>query len=222
MEINFSYDAPASHWYDADAAIRQINSKYKGAETVWVYVDVDTGKNPQFVSEGDLPDPTTTWRQRSVLLNANNPNHILLMDLLTWSKGHTLVYTDDDCITENVTTAGDIEGAPDFVFQYTDLAEPPAIRYYRVAETHIDESGVVTYEWDTEEKVNRQAVYNSAFGLRNQTENMMKDPVVISVPAALAQCQRHIAVLNYAMENLLHEESTIPAYKVILPLVHEV
>jgi hypothetical protein len=214
----FTFDAPEGPYVVEGAGTRQITTTYKGADTIWVYVDVDTGKNPMFVSEGDMPDPTDTWRQRSVLLDANNDNHILLMELLSSSRGHT----DWEEYTTYHNEAGDIEGAPEYVFTDIDLVNPPSFRYYDQDETHIDENGVITYAYKQPEDMDvfRQN-YIIGVAMRIQaTQEMLKDPVIIETPAALARCNRHIAVLTYLKDVLL--ESSIDPRTLDCPDLHEV
>jgi len=213
----FAFAAPDTDYVVEGAGEREITSTYKGADTIWAYVDVNTGKEPQFVSEGDLPDPTTTWRHRSVLLSADNPNHILLMDLLSNSRGHT----NTDEYTIELNSAGDIEGAPNFVFTHSDLVEPEASRYYDLDETHVDENGVVTYQYfdpkDLEFDINEVEFMLEQEILK--TEERKKDPVVIETPGAIERCDRHVAVLTYAKDVLLQ---TVKPWKIVFPGIHEV
>lgn len=213
----FTFTAPDADYVVDGATERKITSTYKGLSCIWVYVDVNTGKSPQFVSDGDLPDPTTTWRHRSVLLNADNPNHILLMDLLSSSKGHT----NNKEYTIELNSAGDIKDAPEFIFRHSDLEEPPANRYYDLDKTHIDEKGVVTYEY-LDNKDEEFHLDNIEFMIEQEilkTEEKKKDPVVIETPKAIERCNRHIAVLQYAKDVLL---KTVKPWKIAIPGIHEV
>lgn len=214
----FTFDAPDTTYIIEGAGTRQITTTYKGVDTIWAYVDVNTGKNPIFVSEGDLPDPTDTWRHRSVLLSANNENHILLMDLLSSCRGHS----KNEEFTETFNEPGDIEGAPEYVFEDTDLIEPPANVYYDINETHIDENGVITYKYlDPEDLVTfRKNLIQAVENVILSTEEKLKDPVVMETPAAVDRCNRHIAILTYLKDVLL--VSSIDPRRLVLPLIHQI
>lgn len=213
----FTFTAPDTDYVVDGAGERQITTTYRGSDKIWAYVDVNTGKEPQFVSEGDLPDPTTTWRHRSVLLSADNPNHILLMDLLSNSKGHSK--TEEHTIELN--SAGDIEGAPNFVYKHTDLVEPEASRYYDLLETHVDENGVVTYQYFPPKDLEFDKATVDFMFLQEilKTEERKKDPVILETPGAIERCDRHIAVLTYARDVLLETEKP---WKIAVPGIHEV
>lgn len=213
----FTFTAPTADYVTEGSAERQITTEYKGADSIWIYVDVETGKNPQFVSEGDLPDPTDTWRHRSVLLDANNSNHVLLMDLLSGSKGHL----NNEEYSEQLNEAGDITEAPDFIFKYSELKEPSAVRYYDLEETHVDNNGIVTYAYQTPVDIEsyKSWLQSIIFQKIIDTEEKLKDPVVIETPAAVNRCNRYIAILNYAKDVLL--ENTQP-WKIIVPDLHQV
>jgi hypothetical protein len=213
----FVFTAPNDDFNVEGTTYREISTTYRGADTIWIYVDINTGKNPQFMSEGDLPDPTNTWRHRSVLLTADNPNHVLLMDLLSTSRGHT----NNTEYNEQLNQIGDISGAPNYMFSFSDFEEPSAVRYYDIKETHVDENGVVTYAYFPPIDLDRykEFIKSIIFNKIQQTEEKLKDPVVLEIPSAIDRCNRYISILKYADEILL--ETTKP-WKVIVPDIHEV
>lgn len=213
----FTFDAPVESYSIENSMLRKITSTYKGLSKIWVYVDVNTGKSPQFVSDGDLPDPTTTWQHRSVLLDSNNPNHVLLMDLLSTSRGHSK--TEET--TEQLNTPGEIVGATEFVFYYTDLEEPPANRYYNLDEIHVDENGKVTYKLDNFDVTPiKWGLTNTLnYEISNAELKLKDDPVVVESSAAVARLNRYIAVLTFARDTLLEREHP---WKIVVPRIADV
>lgn len=215
MIKQFTYQAPRKFREGDQSDLIDIISSYKGSESIWIYVEKDTGKNPTFVSEGDLPDPTTTEKLRSVKLSADNDNHILLMDLLSTSRGHN--QTEE--ITETIIAKGDIAGAPNFQMSFTDLKYHPASEYYDLSETHVSETGVVTYKLMPNFDITWEGVIDGINFMLSQSEEKTRDPLVLETPAALARYQRHIAVLTHIKDNIAN---TVCPLKVPVPMPHEV
>jgi len=215
MIKEYTFKAPRKYREGSQEDLVDITTAYKGAESIWIYVDKQTGKNPTFVSEGDLPDPTTTERLRSFKLFADNPNHIMLMDMLTYSKGHTQL--DEEI--ENIIKKGDIPEAPDFELNYVDLKYHSARDYYDRSETHVEEDGTITYVLRPNFSILWEPIIGTIDMMISQSIEKTKDPLVLEVPKALARYQRHIAILTYIKNNLANN---ICPLKVPLPGAHEV
>lgn len=215
MTTPFTFKAPRKFREGDQSDLIDITTSYKGAETIWVQLDKSTRKSPSFASEGDLPDPGEHERFTWVLLSADNPNHIMLMDMLSNSRGHD---TSDE-ITETVIAKGTIPEAPNFELTYTDLRYHSAYDYYDLEETHVSESGVVTYKLRPNIDTSWDQIMPGIRLMLEESRQKTKDPIVLEIPAALARYQRHIAVINYIIDNFADK---INPYKVVIPFANEV
>lgn len=209
--------APKVYLDTVGAELKEVESLYKGAETVWIYVDKDTGRNPQFVSEGDLEDPTDTETRRSVLLSANNPNQIILMDILAGSRAHPHT---SGWFTENLNNEGDVPNNPTWVFKYTTYVDHDTVHTYERSGIVVDEAGVVSYTAWKEPFLNswEHAELRLKMDILD-CENQLKDPVVMEIPSMKARYERYISLLKYIQENFVNK---IPVWKVEIPLIHQV
>ncbi len=210
----FSFEAPIENYHFESSDKKTINSTYRGASDIWIYVDQETGLNPQFVSEGDLPDPTDTWRHRSVKLDSNNTNHILLMDLLAGSTAH-----QSNEVTEYFNQPGDVPLNPEYVFSYTDLENPSASDTFDVKRTRIDENNVVHYEWhQSHPGLTKNDLLELVRVHKLRTEELLRDPLISTNVSAKAMYEKFIAILDYVNDNLVDR---IDPWKISIPLVHE-
>lgn len=208
----FTFEAPEKMYDLSSGKTRTISSTYRGASEIWIYVDLDTGLNPQFVSEGDLQDPTTTWRHRSILLSAENPNHILLMDLLKNSTGH-----ETEELVENLTSPGDVPLNPNLVFSYRYPKHPSASEVFDLSKTRIDENKVIHYEWSGPKGMTKEEFLETIRVHKLRTEETLRDPLVISNPNAKNMYTKFLAVLDYIKDDLLER---VEPWKIPIPLIH--
>lgn len=211
----FSFDAPEKNNDFKSNAKKTVNSVYRGASDIWIYVDTNTGLNPQFVSTGDLPDPTNTWRHRSVLLDAENSNHILLMDLLSGSTAHESVE-----ITEIFNQPGDVSLNPQVVFSYTSKEHPSAIEVFDIANTRVDEKGVVHYEWKkTADGLTKEDLLETIRVHKLKTEELLRDPIIFANLSAKETYEKFIAILDYIKDDLIER---VEPWKIAIPQLHEI
>lgn len=214
MIKEFTYNAPKEYLDTSGTDLKEVTTTYHGAETIWVFVDKETRGNVRFVSDGDLPEPTPINNDCAVKLSSDNPNHIILMDMLSSSNGHS--HTQQ--IDEELNQVGDIKGAEDFVFVYTRPEHHDTFHTYELKDTTVSESGVVTYQWKaphiTWEVSERIVTLRLA-----ESMDKLKDPVVSVSPEATKKYQRHIALLEYIRDNFVGK---VGAWKVNIPLASDV
>lgn len=216
MQKSFKFLAPLEYLSTSKEQTKEVTSTYKGAETIWIYVDKDTGKNPQFVSEGDLPDPTDTETRRSVLLDANNENHILLMDILANSRGHT---HEDGWVTEYLNEEGDIPDNPTYRFEYTTYATHDAVHTYDYNSIIVDENNVVSCL----EFCNPPSTDWNPAKIRLESDivaftERLNDPMIASFPEVKSKFQQYISLLKFILDNFVDK---VPIWKVTIPLYHD-
>ncbi len=214
MEITFTYYAPFE-LYGNDDELREISSTYRGAESIWIYVNQDDGRNPQYMSEGDLPAPQNTDKYRAVLLQASNPNHVVLMDVLANSKGHNHL----EMTTEYLNELGDIPEAPDFQFSHTMYKYPSASMTYELTESMVTEDDEVimffkqnTLSWDM--------LNMNLYNLITEAEDKLEDPMVLDIPAIKDRYTRYIAILKYVLVEL--QEENVSPFKINIPQINKV
>jgi hypothetical protein len=213
MVKSFSFEAPKEYLNTSGSDLKIIETEYNGADTVWIYVDKDTGRNPCFVSIGDLPSPGDTPAKRAILLDSDNPNHIILMDMLKNSTGHIC----NDEFTEYLNMEGDIPEAPTFRYSYTTRIHQNTLHTYELKESVVDENNHVTYQWKSPHVTWKEFL----IGLEQniiQAELKLKDPIIIDIPAAVSRYQRYIAILKYARDNF----ADVGPWKIGIPGVHEI
>ena len=211
----FSFQAPKK-MYDLESnEKRTITSTYKGAADIWIYVDAKTGLNPQFMSEGDLPDPTCTEKYRSVWLSADNENHIVLMDVLKGSTGH-----EHEEITEYFNEPGDVPLNPNFVFSHTMFTNPSAFETFDRAKIRIDEDNVVYYEgYRGAEGLTKEEMLELVRVFKLRTEEYLRDPVVFTNSGAKETYEKFIAILDYIKDDLIER---VEPWKIAIPQLHEI
>jgi hypothetical protein len=211
---SFTFQAPKK-MYDLESNdMKTVTSTYKGAADIWIYVDADTGLNPQFMSEGDLPDPTCTEKYRSMLLSADNDNHIILMDMLKGSTGH-----NSEEIIEYFNEAGDVSLNPNLVFSNKMLVDSSAFETFDIKKTKIDENNIVYYHYRTsEEHYNKEEFLEIVRVFKLRTEEYLRDPLISTNPAAKAVYEKFIAILDYINDDLIER---VEPWKIAIPQLHE-
>ena len=210
---NFTFESPLKMYDVESKSTRLINSTYRGAKEIWVYVDVETGLNPFFVSEGDLPDPTTTWKHRSILLNSENQNHIILMDMLKNSTGH-----ESEEITEYFNKAGDVSLNPNFVFSYTMPKNPSSSETFDILKTKIDENNIVHYHWKSAIGLSKDELLEIVRVHKLKSEEILRDPIIYGNIHTKESYTKFIALLDYITTDLINR---IEPWKISIPLIHE-
>lgn len=213
ITTQFSFEAPEKEFEIESNITKTVASSYRGAETIWIYVDVDTGLNPQFVSEGDLPDPTTTDRHRSILLDSTDATHVILMDLLSGSRAH-----ESQEVVEYFNQAGDVPLNPNFIFSHVSTAHPCTCEVFDVTKTRIDNDNVIHFAWKSAQGLTKEELLEMIRVHKLRTEELLRDPAIFTNQAASDMYTRFIAVLDYIKNDLIER---VEPWKIAVPQVHE-
>jgi hypothetical protein len=201
MEKEFKYKSPRIIYDIESSDLVDITSLYRGLETIWIYVDATTRKNPQFVSDGELPKPDDHKQLTAIKLDAHNENHIILMDMLKNSTAHP--HTEE--VTIYLNELGDIPGAPEYQFSHTYSKYLKSVVTYDTENTYIDNENVVHYSYrgfNGGTWYDREVSINLLIG---EITEKLKDPLVLEIPAAKVRYERYLAVITYMKENLMHK-----------------
>lgn len=217
IEKPFTFMAPKEYLDTSGTDLKEIQSVYKGADTIWITVDADTGKNPEFSSEGDLDPLPDVGNRIHILLSAENPNHIILMDVLAGSRGHP---HNEGWITETLNEPGDVPDNPEWVFTYKTYADHDASHAYEKSEITVTRDGLVSYpvwkqpfitSWEyASERIKMDISY---------CEDKLKDPLVMEIPSLKGRYTRYKSLLKYIQDNFVDK---VPIWKVEIPLIDQV
>jgi hypothetical protein len=134
--MKFTYVAP-NDYNDLTTGFRTIESEYVGPLDFKVYVDKNTRKldrGVEYDHDGCNGCDNSPDDCESILLHSHNPNHIVLMAMITGHEGHSAVnQVETVCEQYNM------------VYQ---RHEPPTVMHtYDLRNCTIDTNGVVTYAW---------------------------------------------------------------------------
>lgn len=207
--MKFTYLAP-NEYNDLTSGFRTIESEYLGPADFKVHVDPITRtvtKGVEYDHDGcphchggsdNSPDDA-----EMVYLHSHNPNHIVLMALLTNCEDH---------VAEN-----QVEVVCEKYNMVYQRHEPPAPDHtYDLRKVTIDENGVVTYPW-YQLDVSWEKIVDVAKGHKNMIRERQRVDVLTDAQHARADycCE----IIDYI---ILNEVSKNHPWKIAFPDIHSV
>jgi len=223
MERSYTYEKPTD-LFDPSSAMETVSCNYVGPEEILIVVDED-GKFsieeiPQFVDEvwtvidktdlpADMNIPETD--DRYVLLDANNDNHVPLMQLIAGQE----ITLKDEIVVETIGTYTHADGST-FVLKCEDPCDSMDPTSVIDEETTIISSdNTVNYTYTFKSISNDILIEAVDSNIHTSTERKM----AAETAALKTLWAKHIAVLNWIKDDIIG--SVNPA-KIVIPSVVDV
>jgi hypothetical protein len=134
----FTYQAPLEIYDTSPSQLKTITANYTGLPTIWIAVNKQDNIVLSFISDGELPQPEDKPEIRYQLLSQENPNQVILMDMLDNCKGP--INTNN--VEELIHTFSN-----GFEIKYTRPEDPDTLHTYDRPNVTINQDGLVTYPW---------------------------------------------------------------------------
>jgi hypothetical protein len=206
--MKFTYLAP-NEYNDLSSGFRTVESEYNGPADFKVYIDPITrkiNKGVEFDHDGpccfggtdNSPDDA-----EMVYLHSHNPNHIVLMALLTNCEDHIAI-NKVEVVCEQ------------YNMQYQRYEPPAPDHTYSFKDCTIDENGVVTYPWYV-----LDVTWDKLVAQAKSHKNMIRERQRVDV---LTQSQHDKAdycceIIDYI---IINEVSKNHPWKIAFPDIHSV
>lgn len=208
--MKFTYKAPVEY-NDLASGFRTVESEYHGPHDFKVLVDALTHQiaSVEFDHDGDLAVHNGTDASEGndecymIYLHSHNPNHIVLMALLTNHEGH-VANNKIEIVCEKYN----------MVYQ---RHEPPAVDHvYNLKKITINRAGVVTYPW-----WKMDSTWENLVAQGKSHRNTIKERLRVDILT-----QNQVDKANYCVEIIdyviLNEVSKTHPWKVAWPDIHSV
>lgn len=203
----FTFQAPSEYLGNTASNLKTITGNYTGAPTIWASVDKQTQKVVTFSGEGTLPKPDDTDNIFYIKLDQENPNQVILMDMLRTSKGHDFGPIVDEVI-HDFTDLG-------FTIKYPRWTNEDTNHTYQLSDVTVSENGVVTYPWKvphiTLDQI-KEAVSNR---ITLYTEEFSKS----TIASRRARYEKALEILRWIKLNIL--DGSVSPWKINLPEADE-
>lgn len=223
MERSYTYEKPTD-LFDPSSAMETVSCKYVGPEEILIVVDID-GKFsieeiPQFVDgvwtvidKTDLPEdmniPETD--DRYVLLDANNDNHVPLMQMIAGQE----ITLKDEIVVETIGTYTHADGST-FVLKCEDPNDSMDPTSVIDAETTIISSdNTVNYTYTFKSISNDVLIEAVDSNIHTATERKM----AAETAALKTLWAKHIAILNWIKDDII---GSVDPAKIVIPNVVDV
>lgn len=203
----FTFQAPSEYLGDTSTNLKTITASYTGAPTIWVSVNKETHKVITFSGEGTLPKPENTDEVFYVKLDQENPNQVILMDMLATSRNHNY----GPIIQETIHTFTDLG----YTIVYPRWTNEDTQHTYELQDTLVSEEGVVTYAWKIPHITLDQI--KEAVNIRISVYSQEYDKATL--PSRRLRYEKALEILRWIKANIL--DGSVKAWKINLPEAEE-
>lgn len=202
--MKFTYRAPVEY-NDLTSGFRTIESEYSGPQDFKVFVDKVTRKlthGVEFDHDGPVElggSDNSPPGAEMILLHSHNPNHIVLMAMITNCEDHASeTKVETVCEKYNMVYQRNADPAPDHT--------------YDLKKVTIDQEGRVTYPWYQLPVTYTDLIKNGKAHIAALKQRLMTD--VLS-PTEIEKINYCIEVVQYCLDN---EVSKNHPWKLAWPL----
>jgi hypothetical protein len=201
----YTYKAPTEYLDTTGSDLKDVTTEYRGAPSIVVACHADTGLVIGFVSTGELPAPENTDTIVYYLLSEENPNQVILMDMLDGCKASIGAATKTETI--HIFDNG-------YKIEYTQPVNQNALHTYELREVTISNTGVVTYPWK-KPHISRETFELSLKDYINETTNKI---LQFGSPVLRAPYEKLLEILLWIKTN----SNSISPWKINVPTIDDV
>jgi hypothetical protein len=203
----FTFQAPSEYLGDTTSNLKTIIGNYTGALTIWASVNKVTHKVITFSGEGTLPKPEDTDIVFYVKLDQENPNQVILMDMLRTSKGHDL----GPIIEETIHDFPDLG----FTIKYPRWTNEDTQHTYQLSDVTVSEDGVVTYPW----RVPHITIDQIKEAVNNRITLYTEEYNKSTIASRRTRYEKALEILRWIKANIL--DGSVKPWKINLPEADE-
>jgi hypothetical protein len=203
----FTFQAPSEYLGDTTSNLKTITGNYTGSPTIWISVDKQTHKVITFSGEGTLPKPADTDTIEYIKLDQENPNQVILMDMLYTCNGHD----HGPVINETIHTFSDLG----YSIVYPRWTNEDTQHTYQLSDVTVSDQGVVTYPWKVPHITLDQI--KEAVNIRISVYNQEYEKATLA--SRRSRYEKALEILRWIKNNIL--DGSVKPWKINLPDAEE-